>query len=230
MSLTYTGLRALAVPTLHAMWSLRVSGRENVPDSGPVILASNHLSVADHLFLPVACPRLVFFMAKSDYFQQGGLKGRFRGAFMRSVGQIPIERSGGRAAVAGLEQARQVIASGKVFGIFPEGTRSPDGRLYRGKTGVTRLALMTGAPVVPVGIVGTDKAQPVGTAFPRPGCTVTVRIGEPVVYGQAQEIGHNAKRLRDITEDIMGRIAELSGQERVDVYASRSNGSTPAAD
>ncbi|WP_346015956.1 lysophospholipid acyltransferase family protein [Couchioplanes caeruleus] len=222
MSLIYTGLRALAVPTLHAMWKLQVSGRENVPDHGPVILASNHLSVADHLFLPVACPRLVYFMAKSDYFQQGGLKGRFRGAFMRSVGQIPIERSGGRAALAGLEQARQVILSGKVFGIFPEGTRSPDGRLYRGKTGVTRLALMTGAPVVPVGVLGTDKAQPIGAPFPRPGHTVTVRIGKPVVYDGAEKVGHNAKQLREITDDIMSRIAELTGQETVDVYASRS--------
>ncbi|GGK86627.1 1-acyl-sn-glycerol-3-phosphate acyltransferase [Mangrovihabitans endophyticus] len=229
MSLIYTGLRALAVPTLHAFWRLRVTGRENVPKTGPVILAANHLSVSDHLFLPVACPRLVFFMAKSDYFLQGGLKGRFRGVFMRSVGQIPIERSGGRAALAGLEQARKVIMDGNVFGIFPEGTRSPDGRLYRGKTGVTRLALMTGAPVVPVGLVGTNHVQPIGTAFPHPGGTVTVRIGEPVFYGHAETIGHNAKKLREITDDIMGRIAKLSGQEIMDVYATRSGEQTPDA-
>ena len=152
---------------------------------------------------------------------QGGLKGWVRGQFMCAVGQIPVDRSGGRASLAGREQARQAILDGKVFGIFPEGTRSPDGRLYRGKTGVTRLALMTNAPVVPVGISGTDKVQPVGAAFPRPGGEVTVRFGQPLVFPQATGVGHNAAKLRQLTDEIMTRIAVLTGQEIVAAYAAR---------
>ncbi|WP_091556576.1 lysophospholipid acyltransferase family protein [Micromonospora pattaloongensis] len=211
----------IASPTLKTFWKLRVSGFEHVPESGPVILAANHLSVADHLFLPVACPRLVFFMAKSDYFVETGAKGRLRGLFMRSVGQIPVERSGGRAALAGLEQARQVILSGKVFGIFPEGTRSVDGRLYRGKTGVTRLALMTGAPVVPVGLIGTDAVQPRGKLLPRAGLEVGVHFGKPLHFRGSDETRRNAREIRAMTDEVMDRIAELTGQETVNAYAVR---------
>ncbi|MFI6163180.1 lysophospholipid acyltransferase family protein [Micromonospora sp. PTRAS2] len=228
LSLIYSSLRIIAKPTLKALWKLRISGVEHVPKEGPVILAANHHSVADHLFLPVACPRLVFFMAKSDYFVETGVKGRLRGLFMRSVGQIPVERSGGRAALAGLEQARQVILSGKVFGIFPEGTRSADGRLYRGKTGVTRLALMTGAPVVPVGLIGTDAVQPRGALLPRPGHEVEVRFGKPLRFERSDETRHNAKQLRAMTDEVMERIAELTKQEVVGTYAVRP-GSTSAS-
>jgi 1-acyl-sn-glycerol-3-phosphate acyltransferase len=213
LSLVYSGVRAVAAPIVRALWTSTVTGMAHVPATGPVILAANHLSVADHLFLPAFCPRKVYFMAKAEYFRDRGLKGRVRGAFMTAVGQIPVERGGGRAALDGLERARAVLDAGDVFGIFPEGTRSPDGRLHRGKTGVARLALMTGAPVIPVGIIGTDRVQPIGAPYPRRGHPVTVHVGEPLRFGKVTGGVFERDRLREITEQVMARIEDLSGQE-----------------
>jgi 1-acyl-sn-glycerol-3-phosphate acyltransferase len=213
LSVVYSGVRAVAAPFVRALWTSTVTGMAHVPTSGPVILAANHLSVADHLFLPAFCPRKVYFMAKAEYFRDRGLKGRLRGAFMSAVGQIPVERGGGRAALQGLEQARAVLDAGDVFGIFPEGTRSPDGRLHRGKTGVARLALMTGAPVIPVGIIGTDRVQPIGAPLPRRGHPVAVHVGEPMLFDQVTDGTFDRERVREITDQIMMRIQALSGQQ-----------------
>jgi 1-acyl-sn-glycerol-3-phosphate acyltransferase len=213
LSLAYSGVRAVVAPIVRALWTSTVTGMHHVPATGPVILAANHLSVADHLFLPAFCPRKVYFMAKAEYFRDRGLKGRVRGAFMSAVGQIPVERGGGRAALDGLERARAVLDAGDVFGIFPEGTRSPDGRLHRGKTGVARLALMTGAPIVPVGIIGTDRVQPIRAPYPRRGHPVAIHVGEPLVLPRIAGESFDRQRLREITDEIMARIQKLSGQE-----------------
>jgi 1-acyl-sn-glycerol-3-phosphate acyltransferase len=212
LSLLYTMTRILAVPIVRSLWPVQTSGLAHIPAEGAVILAANHLSVADHLFLPVACPRKVHFMAKAEYFRGRGPVGRLRASFLAAVGQIPVDRAGGRAALAGLELSRQVLAEGEVFGIFPEGTRSPDGRLYRGKTGVARLALLTGAPVIPVGITGTGAVQPIGTAWPRIGRRVAVRVGPPLTFARFAGVRPDRDVLREVTDEIMGRIAELSGQ------------------
>ena len=228
MSRAYAALRLAFIPVEHTLWRLAVSGASNIPKDGPVILAANHLSAADHMFLPVVSPRPVYFMAKAEYFTARGPVPRARASFMRAVGQVPIDRRGGRAALAGLEQCRQVIESGKVFGIFPEGTRSPDGRLYRGKTGVARLALMTGAPVVPVGLLGTEKVLPIGTVVPRPGHRVVVRFGEPISWPRVELAEQDVRQVRAITDEIMARIGALSGQETVNGYAvGRARAVTP---
>ncbi|GLZ29249.1 1-acyl-sn-glycerol-3-phosphate acyltransferase [Lentzea sp. NBRC 105346] len=221
MSLAYSALRIVAVPTLRALWTLRAEGVEHLPRTGGAIVAANHLSVSDHLFLPAVCPRKVFFMAKAEYFRGTGLKGAFTAKFMRAVGQIPVERVGGAAARAGLDQAEELIRSGELFGIFPEGTRSPDGRLYKGKTGAVRLAFATGAPVIPVGLHGTDKAQPIGAPRPRPGHEITVKFGAPMDFSRFAGKEPDHAVLREATDEIMARIRELSGQTYVDDYAPK---------
>lgn len=213
MSLAYSAVCTVLAPIVRALWTSTVTGMDHVPATGPAILAANHLSVADHLFLPAFCPRRVYFMAKAEYFRDHGIKGRVRGAFMSAAGQIPVERTGGRAALDGLERARAVLDAGDVFGIFPEGTRSPDGRLHRGKTGVARLALMTGAPVIPVGIIGTDRVQPIGAPYPRRGHRIAIHVGEPIVHARITGDSFDRVRLRTITDEVMARIQELSGQQ-----------------
>ncbi|REF34853.1 lysophospholipid acyltransferase family protein [Thermasporomyces composti] len=218
----YWFLKVFALgPLLKAIYRPWVEGLENVPKEGPAILASNHLSFSDSIFLPLVVPRRITFPAKIEYFTGVGIKGRLTALFFRGVGQVPMDRSGGRASQIALEAGLRLLQRGELFGIYPEGTRSPDGRLYKGKTGVARLALASGAPVLPVAMIGTDKMQPPGKALPkimRPG----VRIGKPLDFSRYEGMEDDRYVLRSITDEIMYEVMELSGQEYVDMYAQRA--------
>ncbi|MTE18678.1 1-acyl-sn-glycerol-3-phosphate acyltransferase [Streptomyces sp. TRM43335] len=198
-----------------------VEGLENIPAEGPAILASNHLSFSDSFFLPAVLDRKVTFIAKAEYFTTPGLKGRLTAAFFKGVGQLPVDRSGARGAgEAAIRSGIRVLERGELFGIYPEGTRSPDGRLYRGKPGgLARVALATGAPVVPVAMIDTEKIQPPGKVVPklmRPG----IRIGRPLDFSRYQGMDGDRFVLRSITDEVMYEIMKLSGQEYVDMYAT----------
>jgi 1-acyl-sn-glycerol-3-phosphate acyltransferase len=198
-----------------------VEGKEHVPVSGPAILASNHLSFSDSFFLPAVLDRRVTFIAKAEYFTSPGIKGRLTAAFFRGVGQLPVDRSGARGAgEAAIRSGIAVLERGELFGIYPEGTRSPDGRLYRGKPGgLARIALATGAPVLPVAMIDTEKIQPPGKVVPklmRPG----IRIGAPLDFARYQGMEGDRFVLRSITDEVMYAIMKLSGQEYVDIYAT----------
>jgi 1-acyl-sn-glycerol-3-phosphate acyltransferase len=208
-------------PWLRVIFRPQVEGAENVPASGPAILASNHLSYADWLFMPLTLPRRVTFVAKAEYFTTPGIKGWFQKKFFSGAGQVPIDRSGANAAEGALASARQILENGDLFGIYPEGTRSHDGRLYRGKTGVARLALETGVPVIPVAVLRTDVVAPPGKkfgSFTRPG----VRFGKPLDFSRYDGMENDRYILRAITDEIMYEIMQLSGQEYVDVYATKA--------
>jgi 1-acyl-sn-glycerol-3-phosphate acyltransferase len=208
----YQLTKIVAGPFLHLLWRPRIEGAHHVPVSGPAILASNHLSIADSTFLPLMLPRQVSFVAKAEYFKGNPLMA----AYLRATGQLPIDRDSASAARATLEAAADVLRRGELFGIYPEGTRSPDGRLYKGKVGVAWLALTTGAPVLPVAMIGTDRVLPPGRAVPRLG-RIGVRIGEPMKFtGDPRD----ARARRDVTDQVMQAIQKLSGQEYVPVYAS----------
>jgi 1-acyl-sn-glycerol-3-phosphate acyltransferase len=219
-SLFYWFLKWIAIgPLLRVVFRPRISGAENVPDEGPAILASNHLSYADWLFMPLTLPRRVTFVAKAEYFNSPGIKGWFQKRFFSGAGQVPIDRSGASAAEGALTAAKRVLDAGELFGIYPEGTRSHDGKLYRGKTGVARLALETGVPVIPVAVVGTDVVAPPGKkfgSFTRP----LVRFGTPLDFSRYEGMENDRYILRSITDEIMYEIMRLSGQEYVDKYAS----------
>ena len=208
--------------TLRIVFRSRAWGVKNVPRRGPVILASNHLTFSDHFFGPFPLSRKVIFLGKSEYFTGRGLKGLISRAFFTGVGVIPLDRAGGPASEQAIRTSLQVLAAGKVLGIYPEGTRSPDGRLYRGKTGVARLAVESGAPVVPCAMMETYRLQPPGRLWPdlrvRPG----VRFGEPLDFSRYRGQQADPKLLRAITDEIMQAIAKLSGQEYVDVDAQRA--------
>ncbi|MGW2046804.1 lysophospholipid acyltransferase family protein [Streptomyces sp. NPDC001858] len=198
-----------------------VEGLEHIPAEGPAILASNHLSFSDSFFLPAVLDRKVTFIAKAEYFTTPGVKGRLTAAFFRGVGQLPVDRSGGRGAgEAAIRSGVEVLEKGELFGIYPEGTRSPDGRLYRGKPGgLARVALATGAPVIPVAMIDTEKIQPPGKVLPkvmRPG----IRIGRPLDFSRYQGMDHDRFVLRALTDEVMYEIMNLSGQEYVDIYAT----------
>jgi len=198
-----------------------VEGLENIPAEGPAILASNHLSFSDSFFLPAVLDRKVTFIAKAEYFTTPGIKGRLTAAFFKGVGQLPVDRSGARGAgEAAIQSGLEVLARGELFGIYPEGTRSPDGRLYRGKPGgLARVALASGAPVVPVAMIDTEKIQPPGKVMPklmRPG----IRIGKPLDFSRYQGMEHDRFVLRAVTDEVMYEIMKLSGQEYVDIYAT----------
>jgi 1-acyl-sn-glycerol-3-phosphate acyltransferase len=195
---------------------IRVEGREHLPATGPVILASNHLSFIDSVVIRLAAPRRVCFLAKAEYFTGRGLRGAVVRWFFTTVGSVPVPRGSHRAAQASLDTARGVLDAGNVFGIYPEGTRSLDGRLYRGRTGVGWLALTTGAPVVPVALEGTERLQPVGKRLPRPH-RVTVRFGQPLTFTGDPA---SARARRSVTDEVMGAICTLSGQERADRFAA----------
>jgi 1-acyl-sn-glycerol-3-phosphate acyltransferase len=214
--------------TLRILFRSRAWGVKNVPRRGPVILASNHLSFSDHFFGPMPVPRKVTFLAKSEYFTGRGLKGLISRAFFTGVGQIPIDRAGGPASEQAIRTGLQVLADGKVLGIYPEGTRSPDGRLYRGKTGVARLAVESGAPVVPTAMIDTFQFQPPGTLWPNPRFRPGVRFGEPLDFSRYKGQQADSQLLRTITDEIMQAIAKLSGQEYVDVDARRAKAELPA--
>ncbi|AKV55333.1 1-acyl-sn-glycerol-3-phosphate acyltransferase [Bifidobacterium actinocoloniiforme DSM 22766] len=195
-----------------------VRGVENIPKSGPVIIASNHLAVIDDGLLPVACPRMIHFMAKSEYFTGRGLKGRFKKWWFSSVGVFPVDRSGGSKSLGALERARGILEQGHIFGIHPEGTRSPDGRLYRGHTGVARLAFETGAVIVPAALIGTRELQRPGKTLPSRGKT-TVIFGRPIRVPRESVNQLTHEEIRRLTDQVMHEIDRMSGQEYVDIYA-----------
>ena len=217
----YTVTKRLAGSIARAIYRPNVIGAERVPAEGPVILAINHLSVADSFIVPLVVPRPVAFLAKAEYFQGTRIKDRLRRRLFESLGAIPVERGRGRAAQEALDTAAEVLTRGGAFGIHPEGTRSPDGRLYRGRTGVARLALKPGVRVVPVALEGTDKLQPKGARFPRIR-PVTVRFGEPLDFSRYVGMESSLPVLRSITDEIMYAISELSDQEYVDRYQKPS--------
>ncbi|MSV69217.1 MAG: 1-acyl-sn-glycerol-3-phosphate acyltransferase [Actinobacteria bacterium] len=200
----------------------KVKGLRNVPGIGPVIIASNHLSFSDSIFMPLVVPRKVTFLAKSEYFTSPGPKGLLKKLTFIALGQVPVDRSGGRRSEAALITGLKVLAEGKCLGIYPEGTRSPDGRLYKGRTGIARLAIESGAPIIPVAMFNTEKIQPTGTVVPKV-MRVEMIFGEPMYFeGDSTDLLH----LRDVTDKIMSTIQELSGQEYVDTYATKAKKSS----
>jgi len=208
-------------PWLRLVFRPQVTGAENVPATGPAILASNHLSYSDWMFMPLTLPRRVTFVAKAEYFNTPGIKGWFQKKFFSGAGQVPIDRSGATAAEGALKAAKKILADGELFGIYPEGTRSHDGKLYRGKTGVARLALESKVPVIPVAVVGTDVVAPPGQRFgkfTRP----IVRFGKPLDFARYEGMENDRYIQRSITDEIMYEIMRLSGQEYVDLYANRA--------
>ncbi|HEU5127340.1 MAG TPA: lysophospholipid acyltransferase family protein [Glycomyces sp.] len=216
----YRVLKAVLGPILWAVWRPQVEGLHYVPESGPAILASNHLAVFDSVFLPLVVKRHITFIAKSDYFTGGGFKGLLTRVFMRAVGAIPVDRAGGDAAHASLGTGKRVLSEGQLFGIYPEGTRSPDGRLYRGKTGVARLALETGSQVVPVAMMNTGELQPIGKRLPRRG-RVRIRIGPPLDFNRYSGLVGDRTVERAVTDEVMDALMALSGQDYVDEYAAK---------
>lgn len=216
----YWFMRNLIIgPTTNVVFRPWVRGLDNIPETGGAILASNHLSVSDSIFLPVKVPRPVVFLAKIEYFQGADLKGRLTRSFMRMTNQLPMDRSGGRASAQSLSSGEQALKDGRLLGIYPEGTRSPDGRLYKGKIGVARLALSARVPVIPVAMIGTDKVQPIGRKIPRVR-RVGVIIGEPLDFSEFYDRAADRGVQRQVTDEIMYQIMRLSGQEYADVYAA----------
>jgi 1-acyl-sn-glycerol-3-phosphate acyltransferase len=215
----YQVSRMVAGPFLRLLARSTVIGAEHIPATGPAILASNHLSVIDSIYLPLLVTRPVSFAAKSEYFTGTRLRDRAVGAYLRATNQLSTDRTGGRAAQAMLEAALAHLNSGELFGIYPEGTRSPDGRLYRGRTGIGFLALHSGAPVIPVAMIGTEKILPPGHRFPRPG-KIEIRIGEPMPFTEFRGQPAGARQRRAVTDEVVQAIQKLSGQEYVPVYAS----------
>ncbi|WP_405580526.1 lysophospholipid acyltransferase family protein [Streptomyces sp. NBC_01190] len=199
-----------------------VEGIENIPSEGPAILASNHLSFSDSFFLPAVLDRQVTFIAKAEYFYSPGIKGKLTAAFFRGVGQVPVDRSGARGAgEAAVKSGLAVLERGELFGIYPEGTRSPDGRLYRGKPGgLARVALASGAPVIPVAMIDTEKVQPPGTVRPKLSIRPGIRIGKPLDFERYRGMESDRFILRSVTDEVMYEIMKLSGQEYVDIYAT----------
>jgi 1-acyl-sn-glycerol-3-phosphate acyltransferase len=197
----------------------KVQGAEHIPDRGGAILASNHLAVADSFFLPLMIRRRVTFLAKREYFTTPGVRGWFKRQFFSAAGQVPIDRSSASAAQAALDTGVRLLADGKLLGIYPEGTRSPDGRLYKGKTGVARMALEAGVPVIPVVMVGTDKVSPIGKKMWRPH-PVQIRFGAPLDFSRYAGLAGDRFVERSMVDEIMYCLMELSGQEYVDRYAT----------
>ena len=209
----------VAGPILKTVFRPWVTGLDNIPKKGGVILAINHLSFIDSVFLPLVLDRRIFFLAKSDYFTGRGLKGWATKAFMNGTGMLPIDRSGGKASEASLNTGLKVLHDGEVLGIYPEGTRSPDGKLYRGRTGVARMILEGNVPVVPVAMIDTEKVMPIGTKIPKVQ-RIGIVIGEPLDFSRFAGLEGDRFILRSITDEIMYELNRLSGQEYEDIYAS----------
>ncbi|MFG2064677.1 lysophospholipid acyltransferase family protein [Micromonospora sp. NPDC048871] len=218
MPLLYTIGKLTVGPTLRLAFRPTVEGLEHVPETGGAIFAGNHLSVADELFLGTVVPRHLAFWAKSEYFTGIGVKGRFSKFVLTGLGAIPVERAGGRAALSAFDAAIPALKSGDLVVVYPEGTRSPDGRLYRGRTGAVRLAIAAGVPIIPVGMIGTDKVQPIGARMPRPftGKKITVKFGKPLDFTGRPD---DRLSLRQMTDEMMAEIQKLTGQEYVPRYA-----------
>jgi 1-acyl-sn-glycerol-3-phosphate acyltransferase len=206
-------------PLLSLLGRPKVEGLEYVPHSGPMILASNHLAVADSFYLPLVVSRRITFLAKAEYFTGTGLKGAFKRWFFTAAGQVPIDRTDADAAQAALTTAERILKEGKLLGMYPEGTRSPDGRLYKGKTGLARLALQTGVPVIPVAMIGTDVVNPPGSKMWRFG-RVQVKFGKPMDFSRFEGLAGNRFIERAVIDEVMYELMRLGGQEYVDLYAA----------
>jgi len=215
----YRMSRALAGPFLHLLWRPEITGGEHIPASGGAILASNHLSIVDSIFLPLMVDRPVTFAAKSEYFTGTRPIDRITGAYLRATKQLSVDRAQARAGQDMLEAALRLLREGALFGIYPEGTRSPDGRLYRGRTGIGWLAANSGLPVIPVAMSGTDRVLPPGQKVPKV-AKIRITVGEPLTFESYQDLPSPARQRRAITDEVMQRIQALSGQEYVPVYAS----------
>jgi 1-acyl-sn-glycerol-3-phosphate acyltransferase len=214
--MAYRIMKAILGPVLRLLFKVRVEGIEHVPTGGPVILASNHLSFSDSIFLPLVLKRRVTFVAKAEYFEQ-----RKTAWFFKMMGQIPVKRGGGAASQRALEAAKEVLLADGVFGIYPEGTRSPDGRLYKGRTGVARLALDCHAPVIAVAMIGTREAQPIGQVKPNFGSPITIKFSRPLDFSRFETRRDDPLALRQVTDEIMFELRELSGQDYVNAYAPK---------
>ena len=211
----YRTIHAFLPPVINAFWRPWMEGVENIPTEGPAILAANHLSFLDSIFLPASLDRPVYYLGKSDYFSG------WQRYFFENVGVMPVARQGGDAGEASLRKGEEVLREGHLLGIYPEGTRSPDGRLYRGKTGPVRLAMRTGAPIIPIGMIGTDAVLPVGAKFPRM-AKVGIRIGRPLDLSARYEgMSDDRFALRSATDELMYELMMLTGQEYVDEYAAK---------
>jgi 1-acyl-sn-glycerol-3-phosphate acyltransferase len=208
----YETIHPVVSPLAKAIWRPTVEGLDNVPRKGGLLIASNHLSFVDSVVLPIVAPRKVVFLAKEEYFEKPLSRAWFRG-----IGMVPVNRDDTKAAMASLEIALEVLGRGEAFGIYPEGTRSRDGRLYRGRTGVAELALTAGVPVVPVGLQGTEDIQPIGQRFPKR-AKVTIRFGEPIDFTGRFDGVPKGKARREATDEVMAAIQRLSGQEPAGVY------------
>ncbi|MFD5081119.1 lysophospholipid acyltransferase family protein [Kitasatospora sp. NPDC058201] len=215
-------MKMIVAPLLRIFFRPWIEGEENIPTEGAAIIASNHLSFSDSFFFPALIKRRVTFIAKAEYFTTPGLKGRLTAAFFKGVGQLPVDRSGVRGAgEAAIRSAIAVLDRGELFGVYPEGTRSPDGKLYRGKVGgLARVALATGAPVIPVAMIDTEKVQPPGQVVPNFGIRPGIRIGRPLDFSRYHGMENDRFILRSVTDEVMYEIMRLSGQEYVDVYAT----------
>jgi 1-acyl-sn-glycerol-3-phosphate acyltransferase len=222
--LLYWVVKAVLTPIMRVLFRVKVEGRENLPPKGAVILAANHRSFLDSIFLPAVLRRRVTFVAKAEYFDDPKSAWFFRG-----VGQIPIRREGGSASERALASATEVLQAGGVFAIYPEGTRTRDGFLHRGHTGVARLSLRTGTPIVPIGLIGTDEVQPVDRRMPRLFRRVTVRFGEALDPARYGDFEHEHLALRELTDEVMYEICQLSGYEYVDTYATKKAEDIPTA-
>ena len=215
----YRASRVVAGPFLHVLWRPEVTGLENIPETGGALIASNHLSIVDSIFLPLVISRPVTFAAKSEYFTGTRMLDRVTAMYMRATNQLSVDRAGARAAQAMLEAALERVNGGALFGIYPEGTRSPDGRLYRGRTGIGWLALHSGVPVIPVAMIGTDRVLPPGRTVPKL-YRIQVKIGSPLTFDTLRAEGTGGRQRRAVTDTVMEAIGKLSGQEYVPMYAS----------
>lgn len=219
----YNVFKPIVVLILRLVWRPAIEGAERIPDRGPVILASNHVSGADTVFMPAQVRRTVRFLAKSDFYSGGSRMNRVLGLFLRSIGVMPVNRSGGAASRTAIAAGLTVLERGEVLGIYPEGTRSPDGRLYRGRTGAARMALESGCPIIPIAMLGAYEAQKGRTFLPRRRPRIRVLVGEPIDARAAvaqMEAVSEGERLRALTDRVMDAIAAMSGQEQVPEYAS----------
>jgi 1-acyl-sn-glycerol-3-phosphate acyltransferase len=216
----YDVVHRVVPPLLRAVWRPDVQGLENVPRTGGVILASNHLSFVDSVVIPSVAPRTVVFLAKSDYFNGTGVSGAIQRAWFEALGMLPVDRDDTKSALESLDVALEVLRRGEAFGIYPEGTRSRDGRLYRGRTGAAHLALTAGVPIVPVGLRGTERIQPIGSNIPRL-VKVHVTFGEPIDPRGRFDGVPLGKARRQLTDEVMAAIQALTGQEEAGVYNER---------
>ncbi|SFE05238.1 1-acyl-sn-glycerol-3-phosphate acyltransferase [Actinopolyspora alba] len=218
----YWVMKYVLLGPLMRLWCRpKIEGAHHVPESGGAILVSNHLAVADSFLMPLMLPRRVTFLAKREYFTGKGLTGALKRIFFSGVGQVPLDRSSGAAAQAALDTGIRLLREGQLLGLYPEGTRSPDGRLYKGKTGVARMALEADVPVIPVVTIGTEKVNPIGSKMWRP-YSVRVRVGQPLDFSRYEGLAGDRFAERSITDEIMYSLMELSGQEYVDIYADRA--------